>query len=153
MDNEALKPGLPNCYLLSLLRRNSLAHCQCRRSWMVAVGAGVEEWGGAWFRLSFLCYLRVDWKTHIGMVYHLESTSHRHSIVIKVKLDHKKPEVETVSHIWKTAEFHEREAYMKCLVWIFSITLTCGCWYFRMAGKEDTSDAKRLWWSVNMIKL
>lgn len=45
------------------------------------------------------------------MVYHLSSTIYRHNIVIKSVLKTDKPEIETVSHIWKTAEFHEREAY------------------------------------------
>lgn len=50
-------------------------------------------------------------KTNLVMVYHLSSTRHRHTLVVKVKLDRSKPEVESVSHIWKTAEFHEREVY------------------------------------------
>lgn len=57
------------------------------------------------------CLTCVDWKTHLSMVYHLSSTRYRHNIVIKSKLDGRKPEIETVSHIWKTAEFHEREVY------------------------------------------
>jgi NADH:ubiquinone oxidoreductase subunit C len=64
--------------------------------------------------LSFdylFCLTCVDWKTHLTMVYHLESTKYRHQLVVKVQLDRNKPEIETVSHIWKTAEFNEREAY------------------------------------------
>lgn len=57
------------------------------------------------------CLTCVDWKTHLTMVYHLTSTKYRHTIVIKVKLDAKHPEIETVSNIWRTAEFHEREVY------------------------------------------
>ncbi|MBL7762448.1 MAG: NADH-quinone oxidoreductase subunit C [Chitinophagaceae bacterium] len=57
------------------------------------------------------CLTCVDWKTHLTMVYHLTSTIHRHSIVIKSNLDRNKPEIETVSHTWRTAEFHEREVY------------------------------------------
>lgn len=57
------------------------------------------------------CLTCVDWKTHLTMVYHLSSTKYRHNMVVKVKLDRNKPEVETVSHIWRTAEFHEREVY------------------------------------------
>ncbi|GGB22273.1 NADH-quinone oxidoreductase subunit C [Puia dinghuensis] len=57
------------------------------------------------------CVTAVDWKTHITVVYHLTSTVHRHTLVVKVKLDHDHPEVATVSGIWRTAEFHEREAY------------------------------------------
>lgn len=57
------------------------------------------------------CQTCVDWKTHLTMVYHLESTKFRHQFVMKVQLDRNKPEIETVSHIWRTAEFHEREVY------------------------------------------
>ncbi len=57
------------------------------------------------------CLTCIDWKTHLTMVYHLSSTTHRHNIVIKAKLDRDKPGIETVSHIWRTAEFHEREVY------------------------------------------
>ena len=57
------------------------------------------------------CLTCIDWKTHLTMVYHFSSTKHRHDIVIKIKLDRNKPEIETVSHIWRTAEFHEREVY------------------------------------------
>lgn len=57
------------------------------------------------------CLTCVDWKTHLTMVYHLSSTKHRHNMVVKVKLDRNKPEIETVSYIWRTAEFHEREVY------------------------------------------
>lgn len=57
------------------------------------------------------CLTCIDFKTHLTMVYHLSSTKFRHNIVIKAKLDILKPEIETVSHIWKTANFHEREVY------------------------------------------
>lgn len=63
-------------------------------------------------QFNFLfCLTCVDWKTHLTMVYHLRSTIHRHEIVVKAKLDRTNPEIETVSHIWRTAEFHEREVY------------------------------------------
>ena len=57
------------------------------------------------------CLTCIDWKTHLTMVYHLDSTKYRHQVVVKVQLDRNKPEIETVSHIWRTAEFHEREVY------------------------------------------
>ena len=40
------------------------------------------------------CLTCVDWKTHLTMVYHLESTKHRHVVVIKSKLDRENPEIE-----------------------------------------------------------
>ena len=57
------------------------------------------------------CLTCVDWKTLLTMVYHLTSTIHRHTLVVKSKLDRNNPEIETVSDIWRTAEFHEREVY------------------------------------------
>ena len=57
------------------------------------------------------CLTCIDWKTHLTMVYHLTSTPHRHILVIKSKLDRNNPEIETVSDIWRTAEFHEREVF------------------------------------------
>jgi NADH-quinone oxidoreductase subunit C len=57
------------------------------------------------------CVTCVDWKTHLTMVYHLTSTTWRHTVVVKSKLDRNNPEIETVCNIWRTAEFHEREQY------------------------------------------
>jgi NADH:ubiquinone oxidoreductase subunit C len=57
------------------------------------------------------CLTCIDWNTHLTMVYHLSSTKYRHNIVVKIKLDRANPEVESVSGIWRTAEFHEREVY------------------------------------------
>ncbi|MEP7231879.1 MAG: NADH-quinone oxidoreductase subunit C [Ginsengibacter sp.] len=57
------------------------------------------------------CLTCIDWKTHLTMVYHLSSTKYRHNIVVKSKLDKNNPEIESVSQIWRTAEFHEREVY------------------------------------------
>ncbi len=57
------------------------------------------------------CLTCIDWITHLTMVYHLSSTKFRHNVVIKIKLDRTNPEIETVSKIWRTADFHEREVY------------------------------------------
>jgi NADH/F420H2 dehydrogenase subunit C len=57
------------------------------------------------------CLTCVDWPTHFTVVYHLNSTRHRNSVVIKAKVPKENPEIETVSNLWKTAEFHEREVY------------------------------------------
>ena len=62
--------------------------------------------------LNYLfCLTCIDWKTHLTMVYHLSSTEHRQTIVVKVKLDRDDAQIDTVSDIWRTAEFHEREVY------------------------------------------
>ena len=46
------------------------------------------------------------------MVYHLSSTIHRHTIVVKAKIaDRNNAAIESVYNIWATAELNEREAY------------------------------------------
>lgn len=57
------------------------------------------------------CLTCIDWKTQLTMVYHLDSTKFRHNIIIKSKLAALNPAIETVSDIWQTANFHEREVY------------------------------------------
>ncbi len=58
------------------------------------------------------CLTCIDWKDHLMMVYHLTSKKHKHTLVIKAKItDVNDPKIETVSGIWKTAIFHEREVY------------------------------------------
>lgn len=58
------------------------------------------------------CLTCVDWKDHLMMVYFLNSTTHKHNIVIKGKItDTTNPSIETVCHIWKTAELLEREVF------------------------------------------
>jgi NADH-quinone oxidoreductase subunit C len=63
--------------------------------------------------LDFLfCLSGVDWGAQLGVVYHLSSSDFQRQLVVKVKIDNReKPEVATVSDLWRTAEFHEREAY------------------------------------------
>jgi NADH:ubiquinone oxidoreductase subunit C len=64
-------------------------------------------------QLDFLfCLTCVDYKTHLTMVYHLTSSKDRTiNLVIKTNLDRTQPVIETVSDIWRTAEFHEREVF------------------------------------------
>ena len=54
------------------------------------------------------CLSGVDWGTELGVVYHLTSTSHSHSVELKVKTeDREHPEFDTVSDLWKNADFFE----------------------------------------------
>ena len=58
------------------------------------------------------CLSGVDWGEELGVVYHLESTTHRHMIVVKVQTkDRENPTFYSVCDIWATAEFHEREVF------------------------------------------
>ena len=58
------------------------------------------------------CVTGIDYEKALGVIYHLESTTHRHIIVIKVQTeDRENPIFDSVSDIWRTAEFHEREVF------------------------------------------
>jgi NADH-quinone oxidoreductase subunit C len=64
------------------------------------------------------------WQPHLEVVYHLWSVPNRVSLVLKVMLPRWKndqpgelPEVPTVSGVWRTADWHEREAYDLCGAW------------------------------------
>ena len=61
---------------------------------------------------------KLDWEPHLEVVYHLSSISHKHSLVVKLKLDRWQdedqqllPDVPSVSQIWSTADWHEREVF------------------------------------------
>ena len=47
----------------------------------------------------------------LSVYYHLGSTKFKHKITLKVSTDRNKPEVSTVTEVWKAADWHEREAY------------------------------------------
>jgi NADH:ubiquinone oxidoreductase subunit C len=54
----------------------------------------------------------VDYGEELGIVYHIESTSKGHMIVMKVKTaDRENPNFDSVSDIWPAAYFNESEAY------------------------------------------
>lgn len=60
---------------------------------------------------ALLCMSGVDTGKILKVVYHLFSIEHRNRIVIKVALDREKPHIGTVSHLWNTANWHEREIF------------------------------------------
>lgn len=54
----------------------------------------------------------VDREDRFSIIYGMESTSFGHMVNLETDLaDHDNPVVETVSDLWKTAEFQEREVY------------------------------------------
>jgi NADH-quinone oxidoreductase subunit C len=55
------------------------------------------------------CLSGVDWLTDLETVYHLHSFKHGHSIAIKVRCPVADAHIPSVSHLWETANWHERE--------------------------------------------
>ncbi len=63
---------------------------------------------------SLMCLSGVDLgakEEDISVVYHLYAMQHRHSVVLKASMRKTDAHLPSVSHIWKTADWHEREAY------------------------------------------
>jgi NADH-quinone oxidoreductase subunit C len=54
----------------------------------------------------------VDYTDYFEVVYHLVSLKHNHSLVLKTRCyDRDKPAVPSVTRLWRSADFMEREAY------------------------------------------
>ena len=74
------------------------------------------------FHLDYLANLTaVDYPpATIEVVYHLSSMAHKHGpVTLRVKLDRSNPVVDSVTPIWRGAEFQEREVYD-----LFGVTFT-----------------------------
>ncbi|MCX6249211.1 MAG: NADH-quinone oxidoreductase subunit C [Bacteroidetes bacterium] len=58
------------------------------------------------------CLTGVDTVKHLVVVYHLASTKHGHSLVLKAQTtDRENPAFDTICDIWKSGEFYEREVF------------------------------------------
>jgi NADH-quinone oxidoreductase subunit C len=59
------------------------------------------------------CLSGVDWpgEGELEVVYNLSSLRHKHKAAVKVRVPRDNPVVRSVVSIWKTANWHEREAY------------------------------------------
>lgn len=54
----------------------------------------------------------MDYGTDLGVVYHLESTSLKHMIIMKVRTsDRENPNFDSIQDIWPAAFYNESEAY------------------------------------------
>lgn len=53
----------------------------------------------------------MDYIEKLGVVYHLYSIKHKHRLTIKVFLSKEDPHIPTVEKVWRSADWHEREAW------------------------------------------
>ncbi len=53
----------------------------------------------------------MDYIEKLGVVYQLYSLKYKHRITIKVFLEKSDPNIPTVEKIWRSADWHEREAW------------------------------------------
>ena len=58
------------------------------------------------------CLSGVDYNNGtLGIVYHLSSMVHKHKIVLKTFCKKENPHIQSVSDVWGTANWHEREVF------------------------------------------
>ena len=67
---------------------------------------------------------KADFEPHVEVVYHLSSTVKKHTLVVKVMLprweddiDGQPPQLDSVTSVWRTADWHEREVFDLSGVW------------------------------------
>ncbi|MDG5767847.1 NADH-quinone oxidoreductase subunit C [Balneolales bacterium ANBcel1] len=62
---------------------------------------------------SLMCLSGVHYQKEeqLGVTYHLDSTTERHKLTLKVLMPQDDAHLPTVEQVWKTADWHEREAY------------------------------------------
>lgn len=53
----------------------------------------------------------IDWQDRIEVVYHLTALDRNEKVVLRTDLDRDRPEIDSVTRVWKGAEFQEREVY------------------------------------------
>ena len=53
----------------------------------------------------------VDYLDYMEVVYHLYSYARQHKLCLKVRVTRDDPVIDSVTGIWTTADWHEREAY------------------------------------------
>jgi NADH-quinone oxidoreductase subunit C len=71
-----------------------------------------------WFEADPKKAAAAAWQPHLELIYHLSSFARRHRLVLKMKLprwqdsvEGKLPQIASVSGLWSTAEWHEREVF------------------------------------------
>jgi NADH-quinone oxidoreductase subunit C len=59
-----------------------------------------------------VCITGVDYGKELGCIYQLRSTKYSHNLILKVKTsDRENPNFDSLTDLWKSADFLEREVY------------------------------------------
>jgi NADH/F420H2 dehydrogenase subunit C len=112
MDNEKLKARI----LELLPEATQVENCQVATylipaEKMHAVVENLKKTGDTAFDYLF-DLTAVDTGKELVMVYHLNSTEHGHDITLKAAVaGRENPEIDTVTDLYRAAEFYEREVY------------------------------------------
>jgi NADH-quinone oxidoreductase subunit C len=103
---EELKQILPNSVISIGLQLNKPLVI-IKKEELLNVAEKVKEMG--FEHLSVIT--GVDYKDHFEVVYNFFSYKKKENLALKVILDHEKPEVDSLTPLWKGADWLERETY------------------------------------------
>ncbi|UJS18895.1 MAG: NADH-quinone oxidoreductase subunit C [Candidatus Jettenia sp.] len=116
MDTEfiatAIKSNFPQAIIDSSTFRNELT-LTIKKEFIVQVARFLKEDKELHFNfLSDLCGVdRVETDGIFEVVYHLYSIDKNHRVRLKVPIPSNELSIPTVTNVWKTANWHERETY------------------------------------------
>jgi NADH-quinone oxidoreductase subunit C len=105
---DLLRQALPGIHLIAVQTAIDVAITVRREDLRQVMETAKED-----ERLAFdflRCLSGVDHLDELEVVYHLHSYKLAHSAAVKVRCPTDDPHVPSVSHLWQTANWHEREA-------------------------------------------
>ncbi len=103
---DELKNSLPSAIVSTGMQVNKPLAI-IRKEELLNVAGKVKEMG--FDHLSVIT--GVDYKDHFEVVYNFFSWGKKENLALKVILDHEKPEVDSLTSLWKGADWLERETY------------------------------------------
>lgn len=103
---QELKQYLPDS-IVSLGMQKNKPLAIIKKDYLVKVAEKVKDMG--FDNLSLIT--GIDYTDRFEVVYNFLSYSKKQNLVLKVVLDHKDPEVASLSSLWKVADWLERETY------------------------------------------
>jgi NADH-quinone oxidoreductase subunit C len=112
MDNSGIREYIEKIFpVVDVKESNGLLQIEISPVHLHSAAIALKENPGLLFDYLY-CLTGVDLPSQFLVIYHLRSTGLKHELVLKVKTaDRNDPSIDTVSDIWPTAEFHEREVY------------------------------------------
>ena len=103
---EELKKALPDAVTAIGLQCNK-PEATVKKENLLDAAAKAQELG--FDQLSVIT--GVDYEDRVEAIYNLFSYDNKHNLVLKVILDHDNPEVDSLTSLWKGADWLERETY------------------------------------------
>ncbi len=116
MDNEAIatliKTRFPEAIVESRIFRNELTLI-VKKEYITDIARFLKDDNELDFNfLSDLCGVdRAETDDIFEVVYHLYSIRKNHRVRLKVSIPSDEPHIPTVTDVWKTADWHERETF------------------------------------------